>query len=75
MQGLVVSPYLMLGRTDSTQYVGQGLVRDVFRFAPFPMNRTAGDLARIHGVDERLSADGYVQGVKFFARFLQLALQ
>lgn len=74
IQGLVVAPYLMLGRTDSSHYVGLGLTEQVFRFMPFTMNRTAGDVRRVHGVDERVSADAYVRGIGFYVRLLELSL-
>lgn len=64
----------MLGRTDSTHYTQAGLTKAVFRFMPFPMNRTAGDLSRVHGVDERVGIEGYLTGVKFYVRFLELSL-
>ena len=67
-----MTPYLMLGRTDSTQYADISGGK-VFRFMPFPMNRTAGDVQRVHGIDERVGQEAYLQGVKFYIRFLQLA--
>lgn len=72
LQGLVVAPYLMLGRTDSVHYTH--LTDNIFRFMPFHMNKTAGDVQRVHGVDERVGTQDYLQGVKFYIRILQLSL-
>lgn len=71
MQGLVMAPYLMLGRTDSTHYTNLSS-GNIFRFMPFTINRTAGDLQRVHGIDERVGTETYLNGVKFFIRYLQL---
>ena len=71
MQGLVMAPYLMLGRTDSTHYthLSSG---NIFRFMPFTLNRTAGDLQRVHGIDERVGTETYLDGVRFYIRYFQL---
>ncbi len=45
------------------------------RFLPIALNRTAGDLRRVHGVDERLATSSYLGAVAFYTRFLDLALR
>ena len=72
VKGLIVAPYLMLGKTDSGLYSKTGAA--TFRFMPFRVNRTAGDLSRIHGINERLSQASYLDGIQFYMRLLQLAL-
>lgn len=67
-----MTPYLMLGRTDSTNYAHLS-GGNIFRFAPFPVNRTSGDLQRIHGIDERIGTLAYLDCVTFYIRYLQLA--
>ena len=66
-------PFLVTGGTDSKHYQrlcgGQTL-----RFMPVGMNRTAGDLKRIHGIDERVSEEAFLDAIRFYIRFLQLAL-
>ncbi|KAK9828452.1 hypothetical protein WJX72_000063 [[Myrmecia] bisecta] len=71
-EGLIVAPTLVLGGTDSWHYqnISQG---NILRFDGIPMNRTAGDGARVHGTDERCSIQDYLQVIKFYIRFLQLA--
>jgi carboxypeptidase PM20D1 len=67
-----VVPFLLTGGTDSKHYQaiagGQTL-----RFMPVAMNRTAGDLKRIHGIDERVSTTAFLDAVRFYVRILQLA--
>lgn len=72
MQGLTVAPYLMLGRTDSSHYIHL-CDGNVFRFMPFETNKTAGDLQGIHGIDERVSSQTYLQGVQFYIRMMELS--
>ena len=51
----------MIARTDARHYAA--LTNHVFRFTPVRLH--ADDLARIHGIDERLSLDGLAQSVRF----------
>ena len=44
------------------------------RFMPVAMNRTAGDLKRIHGMDERVAEGAFLDAIRFYIRFFQLAL-
>ena len=44
------------------------------RFMPLAMNRTAGDLKRIHGMDERVAEGAFLDAIRFYTRFFQLAL-
>jgi carboxypeptidase PM20D1 len=69
---LLVAPYLLTGLTDSRHYAALAPER-VFRFAPFRTRHAERDLARVHGVDERIRAADWLDGVRFYARFLELA--
>jgi carboxypeptidase PM20D1 len=62
-----VTPYLMLGATDSRHFCG--LSRNVYRFEPLLMTNT--DLDMIHGVDERVSVEGLGRMVQFFQLLIQ----
>lgn len=66
-------PFLLTGGTDSKNYVGL-CGGQTLRFVPLAMNRTAGDLKRIHGMDERVSEAAYLDAIRFYTRFFQLAL-
>ncbi len=75
-QTLAVVPYLMAGATDSRQYLTEGLsTNGAFRFRPAWYSRAAKDSARVHGVDERLSVDGFKRSLHFYARVLELLCQ
>lgn len=60
---LPVGPLLVAGATDARQYAP--LCEQVFRFTP--MQITSEDLKRVHGINERLSIEGYGQMIQFFA--------
>jgi carboxypeptidase PM20D1 len=64
---LPVLPYLVMGGTDA-KYWGPHSTR-VFRFLAIPLGD--GDVARIHGVNERVSVSDYATAVSFFANLLR----
>ena len=63
----VVSPALVLGGTDSKHYVD--VAEQSFRFVPLRL--APEDLKRIHGTDERIAIDNYLDVVRFFARLIE----
>ncbi len=65
--GAVVSPYLVLGGTDSKHFVK--LSESVFRFIPVTLKTE--DLKRMHGTNERISLDAYDKHIKFFILLIQ----
>ena len=65
----VVTPYLTIGATDARHLTG--LSERVWRFSP--VASTSDDLARIHGIDERISEDAVEDLVAFYVRFLRQA--
>lgn len=67
--GYVVSPYLMVGATDSRRYAG--IADGIYRFQPF--RSMADDLDTIHAVNERLHIDSLREGVEFFIRLVKKA--
>jgi carboxypeptidase PM20D1 len=62
-----VLPYLVMGGTDA-KYWGAHTDR-IFRFLAVPLGE--GDLARVHGVNERVAVADYATSVGFFARLLR----
>jgi len=62
----IVTPGLVVASTDSKHYVS--LAGAVYRFRPYRLTRE--DLARIHGVDERIAVEDYGRLIAFYARFL-----
>lgn len=65
--GTVVAPGLVLGGTDSKHYAG--VAEQSFRFVPLRL--APEDLKRIHGTDERIAIDHYLDVVRFFARLIE----
>lgn len=57
-----VGPLLVAGATDARQYAP--LCQEVYRFTP--MQIEAADLKRVHGINERISVEGYGQMIQFF---------
>lgn len=58
----MVAPYLVVGCTDSRYY--QDICDNIYRFTPLVLEKD--DLQRIHGVNERLSKDGYIKMIDFY---------
>ena len=66
-QSVPVLPYLVGGGTDA-KYWGPHS-SNVYRFLAVPLE--AGDVSRIHGVNERMSVKGYATAVTFFEQLMQ----
>jgi carboxypeptidase PM20D1 len=67
--GVAVVPALSIAGTDSKHY---GAVADeTLRFLPLRLTRP--EAARIHGTDERIGVDAYVDVVRFYVRLLENA--
>lgn len=64
--GIPCAPYVMLGGTDARNYYG--ICDNVYRFSPYVM--TPADLARIHGLNERISVDAFALMVDYFYRLI-----
>jgi carboxypeptidase PM20D1 len=65
--GVAVAPALVVGATDSRHYARLGA--PIYRFAPLRLERE--DLARLHGVDERISIEDYVAMIRFYLQLLR----
>jgi len=64
----LVVPGLVLAITDSRHY---SLMTDnILHFSPIRLRPD--DLPRIHGVDERISVEDYVAGVKFYTQLMRI---
>ena len=64
--GALVAPSLVVGATDARHYAG--LSRSVYRFNGVRLGPE--DLARIHGVDERISTGNYLEMIRFYLRLI-----
>ena len=65
----VVAPALVVAGTDGRHYAR--ISRDVYRFLPVRLG--PGDLARIHGADERIAVGGYADLIRFYVQLLRAA--
>ncbi len=62
-----VASALTLGGTDSVNYVG--VVKNLYRFQPLKFTRD--DLKLIHGTNERIQVDNYMESIEFYIRLLK----
>ncbi|NRB39974.1 MAG: M20/M25/M40 family metallo-hydrolase [Pseudomonadales bacterium] len=60
------TPGLVLGGTDSRHY--ETVADNNYRFLPYQVSNE--DLARVHGVDERLSIKAYGQMIQFYRQLM-----
>jgi carboxypeptidase PM20D1 len=63
----VVSPYLVLGATDSRHFYQ--VCTHVYRFNPILLKPD--DLSRIHGINERVSISDFLRAIDFYAQWIQ----
>jgi len=67
--GVIVVPGIVIGATDSRHYAA--ICPNVFRFAPFHVNMQ--DFRGVHGTDERIRQDNYVDMIRFYVQFIRNA--
>ena len=65
--GAIVVPGLLAGATDSRHYSGLGA--PIYRFVPMEVGPA--DVARAHGINERLSVSNYIRAVEFYGQLIQ----
>jgi len=65
--GTVVTPWLVVGATDSRHYAS--LTPNVYRFVGIRIGQD--DLKRIHGTDERVGVGAYVDAVRIYVQLLR----
>jgi len=63
----VVAPGLLVGGADAKHF--RALSRNIYRFAPIVLGPD--DLERLHGVNERIAIDNYVEAIRFYAQVLR----
>lgn len=63
----IIAPTMMVAASDSRKYIE--LTRDVYNFVPIVV--TSEDLARIHGLNERIKIEDYYQGINFYYQLIK----
>jgi carboxypeptidase PM20D1 len=63
----VIAPFLVTATTDSRKFAA--VADRILRFLPVAL--TAADVARIHGLDERISIENYARAVRFYGGFVR----
>jgi len=64
---VVISPYVMLGGTDSRFF--SDVSETVYRFSPIRMDNS--ELSKIHGKDESIKKSSLTEAVKFYTEFIK----
>ena len=64
---VIVVPGIVIGATDARHFAK--ISRNVYRFAPFRV--TMEDFRGVHGTNERIRQDVYVDMVRFYVQFLR----
>ncbi len=67
--GVVTTPYLVLGETDSRHF--EPISDNIYRFLPITIE--SDDLKRIHGTNERLRVEAYGTVIRFYHRLIENA--
>jgi carboxypeptidase PM20D1 len=64
---IIVAPYLLFAGTDSKHFAP--IAKDVYRF--FPLTVTPEDVARFHGIDERIALGDYESVIAVYTQILR----
>jgi carboxypeptidase PM20D1 len=63
----VIAPTILLVGTDSREYAG--ISKNIYNFTPIVV--TSEDLARIHGLDERIKIEDFTRGISFYYQLIR----
>jgi carboxypeptidase PM20D1 len=64
---VMLNPMLAIGQTDSRHYIN--VSKNIYRFAPITFIEE--DLARIHGLNERISIENYHRAIGFYYQLIK----
>ena len=64
---VIVAPGLVVATTDSRYY--QDMSKDVYRFMPIKLSSS--DISMIHGYNERISTDSYLDMIQFYIHLIK----
>ncbi|MBT2679398.1 M20 family peptidase [Bacillus sp. ISL-35] len=63
----VIAPYLMFAGSDAKHY--DSISENTYRF--LPVNLTSEDLSRMHGTNEHISIDNYLNAIRFYMEIIR----
>ncbi|MBB6452726.1 carboxypeptidase PM20D1 [Salirhabdus euzebyi] len=63
---VVIAPYLMFAGSDAKHY--ESVSMNTYRFLPVQI--TSDDLQRMHGTNEQISVENYINAIKFFTELI-----
>ncbi|MDX2000990.1 MAG: M20 family peptidase [Chitinophagales bacterium] len=63
----IVTPSLVVGATDSRHYVE--VADNIYRFQPIKLKQE--DMARLHGINERISVADYKEAINFYYQLIK----
>jgi carboxypeptidase PM20D1 len=64
-----IAPTIMLGSSDSKHF--SGISHNIYKFAPIFVS--SADMARIHGLNERTSAQDFTRGICFYYQLIRIS--
>ncbi|NYE09088.1 carboxypeptidase PM20D1 [Bacillus niacini] len=63
----IIAPYLMFAGSDAKHY--DSISKNTYRFLPVQI--TSQDLNRMHGTNEHISKDNFINAIKFYAEIIK----
>ncbi len=66
---VVATPAMMLGSSDGKLF--SVVTSNIYRFVPFIV--TSEDMARIHGLDERIKIEDFKRGIGFYYQLIKIS--
>lgn len=70
-EGSIVLPYITVAGTDSKHFVG--LTQNIYRFAPYILDKNHDDTTRIHGINERINREEFEPFIRFYINLIKTA--
>ncbi|MCL1142401.1 M20 family peptidase [Shewanella gaetbuli] len=66
---LIVTPFLAVGGTDAKHFAAKSFAPNVYRYTPLQLE-SGKDIARFHGINERILAKELAGSISFFYTFM-----
>lgn len=66
-ENVITAPYMMIGASDAKHY--NKVATDAYRYLPIEMEEDG--LERMHGTDERIKKEAFINAIKFYADIMK----